>query len=341
MDDVFGFLMEWFIGPLGIRGIVREIGVCVGDMDRCAFQRGGFTAEGLQLLWREELLKLFKRTNIFMGIGFWVDPFVDTLEQDRMLYDRLSYDFDSEENPELAVNIALGFANTLVENYGTTPIVFRTGFKGARVVVPVSKPMNWEGYQLLWRHLLKLVPKEHRSLVDRNMLQWNRLDRVPLTWNIKEGKKALARIVYPREYTYEDFSWSTLQHLDPSQVTVEKFKLPEVPRPRMATKRAGKWRWVKEIVKRGLPDGRKRFILYVLSPYLANILGVDEETYVSVVKTFIENSCRNWNNCGRIYESWYRSDYRRVKAKGTKPWSLKAVQEKDPELYTIIVGVLK
>jgi len=196
-----------------------------------------------------------------MGVGFQADPFVDMPEQGNMLYDRLSYGFSSEEDPELAVNAALGFANTLAENYGVTPVVFRTGFKGAHVVVPLSKPTNWEGYQLLWRHLLKLVPKERRRMVDRSMLQWNRLDRVPLTWNIKEGRRALARIVYLREYTYKDFSWSMLQHLDPSQVTIEKFQLPEVPRSRIASKRADKWRWVEEVVKRGSQTGEEVYTL--------------------------------------------------------------------------------
>jgi len=57
-----------------------------------------------------------------------------------MLYNRLSYDFDSDEDPELAASTALRFAKALEERYRVTAVVFRTGFKGVHVVVPFSKP---------------------------------------------------------------------------------------------------------------------------------------------------------------------------------------------------------
>lgn len=68
-----------------------------------------------------------------------------------MLYDRLGFDLDSEEDPQKAVIEAVGFANLLRSRYGMESLVFGSGFEGAHVVVPLSRPVNWEGYQLLWR----------------------------------------------------------------------------------------------------------------------------------------------------------------------------------------------
>ncbi len=100
------------------------------------------------------------------------------------------------------------------------------------------------------------------------------------------------------------------------------------------------WVWVEEVVMKSLPDGRHRFILYTLSPYLANIKGVDEGEALEVVRGFLEASCRNHNNCGKVYESWVRSAFRGAKRKGIKPRSLRSWGEKDPEVLKLIKGVL-
>jgi len=47
---------------------------------------------------------------------------------------------------------------------------------------------------------------------------------------------------------------------------------------------------VEKVVEKGLPDGRKRFILYVLSAYLVNVKGLSEEEALQVMQGFIENS---------------------------------------------------
>ena len=46
-----------------------------------------------------------------------------------------------------------------------------------------------------WRTLLKLLPPEKQQLCDFNMLQWNRLARIPMTVNYKDGNRA--RIIQP------------------------------------------------------------------------------------------------------------------------------------------------
>jgi hypothetical protein len=98
--------------------------------------------------------------------------------------------------------------------------------------------------------------------------------------------------------------------------------------------------WVEKIIEKGLPNGRKRFILYVLSAYLVNVKRLSEEEAMQVVQEFLENSCRNYNNCEKIYDSFIRGDLQRVKSKGLRPVSLEKLREKDPELYSLITKSL-
>jgi hypothetical protein len=101
-----------------------------------------------------------------------------------------------------------------------------------------------------------------------------------------------------------------------------------------------RYEWVEKIIEKGLPDGRKRFILYVLSAYLVNVKRLSEEEAMQVVQEFLENSCRNHNNCGKVYESFIRGDLQRVRSKGLKPVNLEKLKEKDPELYSLITRSL-
>jgi len=341
-DSILDFLVKWFVGSMGRRDIVREVGYCIGDMkEEGKFMRNSYTLLGLEALWKDSLSMVFKRTNIFMGIALWSDAYLEP-SIDIVVYDRIVYDFDCEDDPDKAVDIALDFAKNIEYIYGATPIVVKTGFKGAQIVIP-SKPIDWSSYQLLWNNLLMLIPKEYRGFNDWNMLQWNRLARVPLTYNIKYGARRLAKIIYPKEYTYEDFSWGELKLLDPSRIVIEKPKIEDL-RPRII--RVGKrstdyWRWIEEIARKGLPDGRARFVFRILAPYLATILNIDEASYMEKAKEFLENSCKNWNRCDKISDSQLRHMYNSAKSKSWKPPRLKKLEEWDPELYTIIAKVLE
>lgn len=88
-----------------------------------------------------------------------------------------------------------------------------------------------------------------------------------------------------------------------------------------------KYSWIEKVISKGLPDGRKRFILYVLTPYLATILKLEEEEAMKIVKEFIDNSCRNHGKCEKIYDSWIRSCLRGAKQKGIKPARLENLDE--------------
>ena len=332
MDAFTNFLRSYFKGP-DSSWKMRELGWCAGPMKSCKFSREGWSSDGIDLWVESYCKKNLKRMNIFMGIGYWLDA--GTLEPvlENMYYDRIVYDFDSEENPTQAVVDALGFARKLKEAYGCEPIVFESGFKGAHVVIPLKRPVSWSEYQLIWRQLLKLLPSESRRYIDMNMLQWNRLDRVPLTWNVKEEGSRFCRIIYPREMTWSDFAWT--EPLDPGRVEVEVVELPriEVEVHVLKPRKGSRFEWVEKVVERGLPDGRHRFILYVLSAYLMNVKQLSIEEAFQIAKRFVENSCRNFNNCSKVYDSFILGDLRRVKTKGVKPLTLKRIREKDPELY--------
>lgn len=103
---------------------------------------------------------------------------------------------------------------------------------------------------------------------------------------------------------------------------------------------AERYSWVEELIRRGVPDGRSRLILYIVSRYLVNVKGLDPESAVHVVEEFIENSCRNHGNCGKIYRSWIRNVLRHVKEGGWLPWKLETLKERDPELYATVEAVL-
>lgn len=92
------------------------------------------------------------------------------------------------------------------------------------------------------------------------------------------------------------------------------------------------YRWIDRILERGIPDGRKRFILYVASRYLANVRGVDEQEAVRIMREFYTKSG------GSIYDAWLRSVYRGVKLRKLLPWSLKKIKENMPDIYKSITS---
>lgn len=225
------FLRKWWRGPIG-QGDMREFFYSIGDPrdEGAEKERGLYTLRGVELE-LERLFRSFRLTNMFYGIGFtYTFDYEPKLQE--MLYDRIVYDFDSRENPGEALRRALEFAKSLKERFGCDAIVVSTGFKGAHVVVPLRKPVNWDGYQLIWKALL--VPYSFRGLVDRSMLQWNRLDRIPYTYNVKRDKETgelqrrFTRIVYPEKIRVEDFEWSLFEFLEPSNIEVVRVELPNI-----------------------------------------------------------------------------------------------------------------
>jgi len=360
LEGFLEFLREWFKGPVGVGlDAKREFGLLMGDMAaKVGFERDSMTFSGFELVYWPRVKKNFSESNIFMGIGYWetgdLEPILDS-----MRYDRLAYDFDSEIDPQLAVETAREFATLVEEKYGANAVVVKSGFKGAHVYIPLKNPVQWEDYQVLWKALLKVLPPERQQLCYYNMLQWNRLARVPMTINYKNRERRWAWIIQPKVHGWLDFKWEGLEPLDPASLPVAKIKvaIPTLQRhfvepvddatpvsvegqARSTVRKPRRYDWVEKIIEKGLPDGRKRFILYVLSAYLVNVKRLSEEEALQVVQEFLENSCRNHSNCGKVYGSFIRGDLQRVKSKGLKPVNLEKLREKDPELYSLITSSL-
>lgn len=102
------------------------------------------------------------------------------------------------------------------------------------------------------------------------------------------------------------------------------------PRPRRTS-----MDWIEKILERGLPDCRKRFILYVGSRYLVNVKRLPEEEAVQRLRDFY------YKGGGKIYDTWIRSVVRGVKNKGIMPPSLESLKNKDREMYQVIKNVLE
>jgi len=85
---------------------------------------------------------------------------------------------------------------------------------------------------------------------------------------------------------------------DATPVPVEGQAIPTFRKPR-------RYEWVEKIIEKGLPDGRKRFMLYVLSAYLVNVKRLSEEETIQVVQEFLDNSCRNHNNYEKYMSHLY------------------------------------
>ena len=101
-----------------------------------------------------------------------------------------------------------------------------------------------------------------------------------------------------------------------------------------------RYSWVERLIESGVPDGRSRLILYVVSRYLLNVKGLDVDEAFEVVKAFIARSCERYGNCSKIYDSWIRNVLRHVKRGGWKPWSLERIKREDPELYAVVESVI-
>jgi len=114
--------------------------------------------------------------------------------------------------------------------------------------------------------------------------------------------------------------------------------LCEEPRGRSALLR--RYEWVERLLREGVPDGRSRLILYVISRYLVNVKGLDEEEAFHEIKEFLRVSCEKHGDCSKIYDSWIRNVIRHVKKGGWKPWSLERMKKEDPELYRVVSGIV-
>ena len=241
------FLIRWFSGPSNIsKDRYRELGYLEGPMKHPStegkFRREVCSLEGLLLIFNKELRGKFKNLNLFLSIASYVD-----MDLNEPIYDRLVYDFDSGEDPKTAITTALEFSKSIKSKYGCEPIIVLSGLKGAHVVIPLSKPTNYEGYQLIWDYFYNtIIPKDVKPLVDVGMKDWNRLDRVPYTWNIKyDGKndkilRGYSKIVdiNLKDIDMKSFDWGNYESLDISQIEIYNV-VPSIVKPKIVIPKRG------------------------------------------------------------------------------------------------------
>ena len=331
MSDFVDYLRKWF--RLEHWLYQRELGR--SGMDNEGFRRdwvGPDAIEGLSEVGR------WRDFNWYVSNAYTLPNYYDVND---VLFDRVVLDLDSEEDPTRAVRDALALARRINEEFGAVPLVVRSGFKGAHVIVFYEKPVNWDVQSRIFEYLRLLAPNP--GIVDKGMNQWNRLARVPLTYNLKSGKRRLAEIIYPeRVRDFGSFSWSLIKPLDPGRVKVPVIEVREVPTVRVVGG-VGKRRieWVERLIRAGARDGRKRLIGLAILPYLANYLGLSDEEVLAACREFIENSCRNFRNCGKIYNSWLRSQLRTVRARGYRVVSLEKLRREYPEVYEIVSELMR
>ncbi|MEM4889622.1 MAG: hypothetical protein QXJ64_09315, partial [Thermosphaera sp.] len=132
LDKFLMFFRTYFRGPTGAAEL-REVFIAKGDLKTTVVrERWEAFIRGVDLVLRE-FIKRLEEWNVFMGVGFTAGHWEITPSV--IQYDRLAYDFDSEEDPAGAANTALAFAKAVEKEFGAVGIVFVTGFKGAHVVI--------------------------------------------------------------------------------------------------------------------------------------------------------------------------------------------------------------
>ncbi len=274
LNKVREFLVKWFRGPLGI-GEAREVFYSIGDPRRARVKvRRVFFVQGFELLLDQVIMPRFRSVNLFIGIGAVRPEYslaavtgeID-LGAEHLVYDTVQYDFDCKDDPELAVSRALEFARSLRERYQVDPLVYVTGCKGARLVIPLKKPTDYEGYVLLARSLIQpyrytQIKCSGKPLVDPSMFNdAKHPSRPPFTYNVKDdcsanrnnkGHKGFAKPIEPR-FGAEDFDWSMFNPLDPGEVTVYRIEV-DMPRPKLLRPRPRATRGPKKPLPRSIEE---------------------------------------------------------------------------------------
>ncbi len=98
------------------------------------------------------------------------------------------------------------------------------------------------------------------------------------------------------------------------------------------------WGFIERIFSAsGIPDGKKRIILYWLMPYLISVRGLPVDEAVARVTEWLARQGGQ-----KVPRSWVRSDAENVKRHGIRPWGLKKVEQQDPSLVKMLrsLGVL-
>jgi len=225
IDAFKEFFRKWWSGYNNVaKDMAREIGFCVGVMGQ-----GNFARDAGLFEWALKAIPLndFRQLNLFTSVAYYINIDDVNVAEAKAFYDRVYYDFDSKDNPKLAVEKALEFAKSLKARFNVDAVVAFSGLHGAHVTVPLKKPIDWNVYARLWDILI--APYDFKSIVDRKVREPKRIYRVPYTWNVKEDGTGFSYIIdlSGRRLKMEDFDWGNYEPLNPDDVV----KIVEVSTP--------------------------------------------------------------------------------------------------------------
>ena len=321
-----------------VLGQFLEKWVC-GHLEGCLLREYGVPARLGILDWVEIWHKIM--ANPKSGHHLSVAGYTSR-SQASMVMDRIGFDLDAEpRHLDKALRDAQALIKHLREQYGADGALQFTGRRGYRVWVFLKQPLSPSIYPGFVRSLLGSLRLEtldlHASLDKRHLF------RIPYMVHEATGKRTRFLDASSLEpIRVEDWDYQLYEPLDPRSVKIVRVVV-EPPKVILAGSRlkarrgkAGYYDYIESTLRTGLPDGRKRFILWVASRYLVNVKGLGLEEALGELEGFLEASCRNHGNCSRIYSSWLRSVLRGVAAGGYKPPSLRRLREKHPDLYTVI-----
>ena len=227
-----------------------------------------------------------------------------------------------------------------------------TGCKGYRIYLWLDRPVPLrEGFRR-WRCLVEYLQSQRVDLQHANP---RAMVRLPYTLNTKCGGRCTPvargfKPIEPGEYVKAEYDAVSLAELDAilGDCVEGDAATARLVAPGRGGGDGGRWEWVEKLVETGLPDARHRFIWKVLTRYLRQYKGLDEDACFEVVKVFVENSCRNFGRCEKIYESWIRSHCRYAAephdvcgGRPCRPWGLGKIREKDPEMFKAIREALE
>ncbi|MBP1449453.1 MAG: DNA primase noncatalytic subunit PriX [Thermoproteus sp.] len=236
----------------------------------------------------------------------------------------VAIDIDNPESPDLTFFEALK-VKQFVEQIGGDALIVRTGGKGHYVYIPIDPPIVDEEHILekIYKSLLNDIVNSTKIKHADMAVNYKSHVRIPFTRHKETGN-----VVYiisddgsPVEDPRDALSiYESMKGINASQY-VEAILQTETAKFKVATSapRAKRMAWIDALIDACMPDCRKRFILYVLSRYLVNVLGLGlEESTEKIVEWY--NSCSNkFNVGGKIYKSWVTSVVRAVKDKKLMP----------------------
>ncbi|MCC6057078.1 MAG: hypothetical protein LM583_10425, partial [Desulfurococcaceae archaeon] len=165
IDAFKEFFRKWWYGYNNVaKDMAREIGFCVGVM-----RQGNFVRDVGLFEWAMKAIPFneFRQLNIFTSVAYYINIDDVNMAESRASYDRVYYDFDSKDNPKLAIDKALEFAKSLKARFNVDAVVAFSGLHGAHITIPLKKPISWAIYARLWDILI--APYDFKELVDKKV----------------------------------------------------------------------------------------------------------------------------------------------------------------------------